>query len=458
MHRSGSSAFTRTLKFLGLSLPNTLVASRKNDNDLGFWESQPQVDLNDEFLRTVGSHWYDFAPPDLDQVPAELKQDFVARAAQLIDDEFGDAPLFVMKDPRLCLLFPLWQEALQQIGIRTLCVLPIRNPLDIANSLHKRNRILQGESLVSWLRFMLAAECSTRDIPRVFVHYDDLLVDWRQVTDRISANLDLIWPNTSASAAKKIDTFLSDEWCHHHAGDAAVLQDSAMSPWIRDAYEIMKAWSQDIVAKGDRSKLDKIANAFDQSVPAYRRFAEECRALSVHAREFEQNNIKLQEEALKHRNAAAVALARVTKTEALLTEAKALALAEAKANSETLASAEALLAESLAHAQDGVRQVADDYQKRVTTLETEKATLVQEMLTLQATVSEVRKTLHDSSEEFSTRLDTYATMTRAAKHEAAKNRTAKNAAVLQSGLGGVARKVLNIPRRCLRVIKRLMKS
>lgn len=447
MHRSGSSAFTRTLTFLGLTLPKTLVPGSKNDNDLGFWESQPQVDLNDEFLGAIGSHWYDFAPPDLDQVPEELKQNFIARAVRLIEEEFADAPLFVMKDPRISLLFPLWHEALQQAGIKTLCVLPIRNPLDIISSLYKRNRIPQGEGLVSWLRFVLNAERYSRDCTRVFVHYDDLLTDWRRVTARISTELNLTWPNISDAAAEKADTFLSDKWRHHYAGDAALLKDPAASPWVKDTYRILRAWSQNNIAKTDQKTLDSISTAFDDSVPTYRKLASESRALSIHVREFERKNIKLQEEVLEHRNAKAAAVAKAAQTEAALAEAlaKSDSMALNQAKLETLAETEAMLAEALANAQAGAHQVADEYQKRVSLLETEKAALEQEQRALRTTVADLRKALNETTEEFSARLDAYTAQIQAARDMAASQ-------------NGLTRKIRNIPRRSFRVIKRLIQA
>src|SRR5690348_156745 len=59
MHRSGTSAMTRTLSLLGAALPKGLMPAAENNNEAGFWEPQPVADLNDEILQALDSEWDD---------------------------------------------------------------------------------------------------------------------------------------------------------------------------------------------------------------------------------------------------------------------------------------------------------------------------------------------------------------------------------------------------------------
>ena len=54
MHRSGTSALTRTLSLLGCALPKT------PSNDPKHWESKVIMNLNDEILASAGSAWHDW--------------------------------------------------------------------------------------------------------------------------------------------------------------------------------------------------------------------------------------------------------------------------------------------------------------------------------------------------------------------------------------------------------------
>ena len=49
MHRSGTSALTRTLSLLGAALPGNLLPS-KPSNETGFWESTDILEFNDRVL------------------------------------------------------------------------------------------------------------------------------------------------------------------------------------------------------------------------------------------------------------------------------------------------------------------------------------------------------------------------------------------------------------------------
>ena len=52
--------------------------------------------------------------------------------------EFGNSPLFVVKDPRICRLVRLWRQVLRRSGAKFAPVLTIRNPLEVAASLNSR--------------------------------------------------------------------------------------------------------------------------------------------------------------------------------------------------------------------------------------------------------------------------------------------------------------------------------
>ena len=138
MHRSGTSALTRVLGLSGATLPrNTMVPAK--DNRLGFWESQPIVDAHDGFLKQAGTGWEAVT----DYPPAIFTSDEAAACRRslsaLVDSEYGDAPLFVLKDPRISRLMPLWRPVLSELRIAPRIVIVVRNPLEISSSLKARS-------------------------------------------------------------------------------------------------------------------------------------------------------------------------------------------------------------------------------------------------------------------------------------------------------------------------------
>jgi hypothetical protein len=88
---------------------------------------------------------------------------------------YDDAPLIVVKDPRLSLLIPIWDTALQHEGYTPVYVIMVRDPREVAASLLRRNGFPRSKSLLLWISYMVAVERDTRGAPRCFVAYHDLL-------------------------------------------------------------------------------------------------------------------------------------------------------------------------------------------------------------------------------------------------------------------------------------------
>ena len=112
MHRSGTSALTGTLNLMGVELGRELMQPWA-DNPKGFFENNKIWKYNQKILENFGSSWDN---PFLYGEDWTLKRDlspFRPYIENLIQEEFSTAPLFAIKDPRMCILFPLWQNVLE---------------------------------------------------------------------------------------------------------------------------------------------------------------------------------------------------------------------------------------------------------------------------------------------------------------------------------------------------------
>src|SRR4051812_23392276 len=150
MHRSGTSAITAAVAALGvpLGVPDDRMAPRE-ENAEGFHESVRITAFNELVLRQMGGRWD--APPRLAAGWHDTQEMSEVRAAA--------GPLFasvhptktwVWKDPRSCLLAPLWWPVLEG-DIRI--VLVVRHPLAVARSLRRRNWLSKTYSLALWERY-----------------------------------------------------------------------------------------------------------------------------------------------------------------------------------------------------------------------------------------------------------------------------------------------------------------
>ena len=186
MHRSGTSVVARVLNLMGVYFGGEQVGTgRSDENEKGFWERRDVRDLNDDLLFSSGCDWDCIADLDLDALPAETKSTFVDVAADIVLNLDAHRPWFV-KEPRLCLLFPMWQQALEN----PFCIHVLRNPLEVAHSLRTRNGIPVRTGLALWELYNVHALNASAGLRRAFVSYEDLMRTPAVVVERLHSVLE----------------------------------------------------------------------------------------------------------------------------------------------------------------------------------------------------------------------------------------------------------------------------
>ncbi len=269
MHRGGTSALSRVASLLGAAGPAHPVPPGP-DNPRGFWEPQSVVRLNDEALLLGGSHWADWTTFEPGRLPPDLQDALRPRMAAALRAEYGGAGLFVLKDPRLSRMLPLWLPVLTPPALPAApCALvALRHPAAVAASLAARNGFPARLSLLLWLRHMLDAERGTRGIARAVVSYDALLQDWRGTMAQAGARLGLDWPAGLDAPAACIDAFL-DPALRHTPPDAApntTLAGSAYAEvWTRHAWTALHALETDGESPAALDTLDRVRAQFDDA-------------------------------------------------------------------------------------------------------------------------------------------------------------------------------------------------
>ena len=267
MQRSGTSALTRALSLLGASLPRNLVA-RGLGNETGHWEPDAAIRLNDEILERAGSSVNDLDLPSDVQLEMLACAGFVDRLKDLITDEYADAVTFVVKDPRIALVFPLWEAALAELNVRCVVAIISRNPVEVALSMRKRQG-LAGDAQpwplerggLTWLRYNLAAERHTRGSRRAFCEFSRLLDDWKSVARHLGDTLDVAWPISVAQAAPDIEAFLSRDLRHHRERDDFESDPGIWSEWIAPVFSQLQAAGKGHVP--DQVILDAVRQSFE---------------------------------------------------------------------------------------------------------------------------------------------------------------------------------------------------
>ena len=270
MHRSGTSALARVLNLLGCGLAKELLGANPT-NETGHWEPLEIMKLNDELLESAGSAWDDWTACSPDWFTSPIAGEFKERAARIFAEEHGTQRLTVMKDPRLARLLPFWLESLRASGVDPVVMIPIRNPLEVAQSLHVRDGSDPFYNQLLWLRHVLDAEAGSRGVARHFSTYDQLLDSWTSLISAAENKLGFKFPRRSARASEEVDAYLADRHRHQRLTPKAVLGDAAASDLLKSTYAIMLKWSETGEDPKDYAQLDSVRSELDRSAGTFSR-------------------------------------------------------------------------------------------------------------------------------------------------------------------------------------------
>ena len=83
--------------------------------------------------------------------------------------------LEVIKDPRFCTLITGLEPWLESGLIESTILMPIRHPLEVANSLREAEGIDLNKALRLWIKSIFTTEEATRGYKRKFIVFDELI-------------------------------------------------------------------------------------------------------------------------------------------------------------------------------------------------------------------------------------------------------------------------------------------
>jgi len=258
MHRSGTSALTRVINLADWTGAKTLMRAAES-NEAGHWESLPVVKIDDRILAALDRGWADPKPVGEDWKARPEIAAFGDQACDAIAGEFEGAGQIVLKDPRLSRLLPFWIEALAIKGYEARCLIAARHPLEIANSLARRDGMARDHALLLWQSHMIEAEYHSRGLPRALISYDAVLSDWPA---SLASAMDAIGVPFAPdpSATEKIDGFLDPR--HRHAALSAdtILEADDIAQPFKDLYSALHDGPLDANAERfDRLRQDWLA-------------------------------------------------------------------------------------------------------------------------------------------------------------------------------------------------------
>jgi hypothetical protein len=209
------------LRIRGLSLgPEERLLAANASNEFGHFEHGGFVEINEALLKHLGGSW-DNPPrlrPGWEHDPA---LDQMIQAARLLVADFAGGGTWGWKDPRTTILLPFWQKVIPNIRY----VICIRNPLEVAFSLARRD----GQSIPAathlWRQYTCQAMQNTEGHPRILTFYEDYFRRPIEEVNRLSEFCGL--PNDCE--VSKIQENIARELRHQVRGTVDLLNERSIS-------------------------------------------------------------------------------------------------------------------------------------------------------------------------------------------------------------------------------------
>lgn len=228
MHRSGTSALARVLNLMGAYFgPEGISSGANKENPKGFWERRDVRSINDSVLHAVGCDWNRVSDFDLRSLPADVIQAFDSQASKLVLDLDAHRP-WLIKEPRLCLTFPLWKKFLEV----PVCLHILRHPVEVAASLLTRNQMQISVGLALWEAYVRSALASSKDLPCVAVSHHRLMINPVTEVERLYARLsELGVPGLRMPSGHELRAFIDPE-LYRERSEKSELQQYTDAPQV----------------------------------------------------------------------------------------------------------------------------------------------------------------------------------------------------------------------------------
>jgi hypothetical protein len=246
MHRSGTSLCSHILSALGIDMADNIAApgavAPTQDNPHGHWERWEIVEFHDRILslfnRDYLGHFHDFALPVAwwaDPRVAEIRREIVAFLERRIGDGY-----FGFKDPRTVRLMPMWHQILNELRFAPRIVLCLRNPAQVARSLHARDGFDPANGEYRWLVHMIDFFRYTSNFDFCTVEYEDWFDNPASNIEKLRKFLDLPWQQSEADLSLVVSGIV-DMTARHD--DSAHRE--ASQPLVRTLYKLAGQVGQD---------------------------------------------------------------------------------------------------------------------------------------------------------------------------------------------------------------------
>jgi hypothetical protein len=275
--RSGTSLMTGILGQVGFHIPQPEINADET-NPRGFGEPAWVVNFHQRVMRRLRVTVFDARPRAWEVTDAAANDEQVrSELRQWLKGELDQAEAVVVKDPRVGWFLPLWTGCAHDVGAPASFVCMMRHPAEILSSARKWYGDWQTDAsrAAAWLNVMLETERKTRELPRAFVRYEDLLADWDRELRRAGTALgDPMLMGMQRTTFPAVDEFVDPSLHRQRRG----WEDLEVPDRVRDLAE--RVWSEFQPLADQGGDTGELRATLDRSHREYNELYREAEAIA----------------------------------------------------------------------------------------------------------------------------------------------------------------------------------
>lgn len=210
MHRSGTSATAGVLEILGGKIGQKMAPTKHNAK--GHFENYNFYRLNDKILKSIGCRWDNVSALTKDKL-LNVSSDLKRELSSLLLFNLNNNSPFLLKDPRICVMYPLYEEILDDLDVDVYTIQVKRNSEEIIKSLMNRDKYTRDKCKNIINNYYSHIEQYISKFVLLTFTFEELLNN----TDDVVKNIVKVIPILkSEKTANKINSFLDSKLKHHN--------------------------------------------------------------------------------------------------------------------------------------------------------------------------------------------------------------------------------------------------
>lgn len=227
--------------------------------------------LNEAVLQSSGTLPRDWTPFNSSWLASPKATEFLKRALEILQDDFGGSYLSVVQDASTIRLLPFWKVVFDRAGVVPRYLFIVSDPRAVADDLYKRFGIETRVGHLIWLRAALDAEANSRGGLRAFVHTSQLSREPASTMNSVAGALKLTFPRDVQSTFASRNSRKQFRELVRRSEAAATSGASAhvTADWVGATHQILDHWASNGETADGRPVLDAIREAFDEAAPAF---------------------------------------------------------------------------------------------------------------------------------------------------------------------------------------------